>query len=295
MAKSILQPLTNLAISAFTFILCFFLGSLVDVETIMDGDLSLIMTVLFISFGIHWVLFIPSYVFQTEKFYDLTGSLTYITVTIYVLYQLVQLNSPIDFRSAIIAACILIWTIRLGSFLFWRVLKDGEDKRFRSILPSFTQLFMTWSLSAAWVFIQLLSALVAITAISKVPFGILGSVGLAVWIFGFIFEVVADQQKTKFKSDANNEGKFITEGLWSKSRHPNYFGEVVLWVGVSLMALPVMSGMHYFSLISPIFTFLLIYYVSGVRMLEARSNKKWGKDPKYQEYLRKTPIFLPKL
>ena len=147
MAKSILQPLTNLAISAFTFILCFFLGSLVDVETIMDGDLSLIMTVLFISFGIHWVLFIPSYVFQTEKFYDLTGSLTYITVTIYVLYQLVQLNSPIDFRSAIIAACILIWTIRLGSFLFWRVLKDGEDKRFRSILPSFTQLFMTWSLS----------------------------------------------------------------------------------------------------------------------------------------------------
>ena len=134
-------------------------------------------------------LIYPVLRFQTEKFYDLTGSLTYITVTIYVLYQLVQLNSSIDFRSAIIAACILIWTIRLGSFLFWRVLKDGEDKRFRSILPSFTQLFMTWSLSAAWVFIQLLSALVAITAISKVPFGILGSLGLAVWIFGFVLKL----------------------------------------------------------------------------------------------------------
>lgn len=294
MAKSILQPLINLAISVFTFLLCFLLGSAADIQTASIEGTSLIMTVFFISFAIHWVLFVPSYIFQTEKFYDLTGSLTYITAICFVLYQLSQNNFSLDARALIISGCVLLWTIRLGSFLFWRVLKDGEDKRFRSILPSFSQLFMTWSLSAAWVFIQLLSALVAITVLNKIDFGLLGFIGLGLWLFGFIFEVLADQQKTKFKSDLSNEGKFITTGLWSLSRHPNYFGEVVLWTGVSLMALPVMTGMQYIALISPIFTFLLIYYVSGVRMLEARANKKWGNDPNYKNYLEKTPIFVPK-
>ena len=121
-----------------------------------------------ISFLIHGVLFIPSYLFQTEKFYDLTGSVTYVTTLGYVVYEAYQLTGGLDIRTLVIAACIMIWTLRLGSFLFWRVLKDGEDKRFRSILPSFTQLLMTWALSAAWVFIQSLSALVAITALARV-------------------------------------------------------------------------------------------------------------------------------
>ena len=201
----------------------------------------------------------------------------------------------LDLRSLIIYGCIMIWTLRLGGFLFWRVLKDGHDKRFKKILPSFSQLFMTWTLSAAWVFIQSLSALVALTVITTVEMGIVGWLGLALWIFGFGFEVLADHQKTKFKADPANEGKFITGGLWDISRHPNYFGEIVLWLGISVMAVPVMSGLQYVSLISPVFGFLLIYYVSGVRMLEDRSNKKWGNDPKYQEYKRNTPVFFPKL
>ena len=138
----------------------------------------------------------------------------------------------------------MIWTVRLGGFLFWRVLKDGQDKRFRTIMPSFTQLFMTWTLSAAWLFIQSLAALVALTSLQQEPFGIVGFIGLGLWIFGFIFQVVADHQKTQFKANPANEGNFITEGLWSISRHPNYFGEIVLTTGIPIMALPVMSGLH---------------------------------------------------
>jgi steroid 5-alpha reductase family enzyme len=189
----------------------------------------------------------------------------------------------------------MIWTFRLGSFLFWRVLKDGEDKRFRSILPNFSQLFMTWMLSATWVFIQSLTALVAITTLNKADFGLLGALGLFFWVMGFSVEVVADNQKTKFRSDPKNKDKFITTGLWSLSRHPNYVGEIMLWIGISIMALPVLTGYQYGSLISPLFSFLLIYYVSGVRMLEARANKKWGNNEKYQEYKRNTPIFFPKI
>ena len=250
---------------------------------------------MFLSFFIHWVMFIPSYIFQTEKFYDLTGSITYITLLSLVIYikQLV-VHSVLDWRSILIFSCIIIWTVRLGGFLFWRVLKDGQDKRFRTILPSFTQLFMTWTLSAAWVFIQSLAALVALTSLQQEPFGIVGSIGLGLWILGFVFQVVADHQKTEFKANPANEGNFITEGLWSISRHPNYFGEIVLWTGIAVMALPVMSGLQYVSLVSPVFGFLLIYFVSGVRLLENKADKKWGNNPEYQEYKRNTPIFLPK-
>lgn len=295
MAKSILQPLTFLSITAFTFLVCWLLAVTVSENTLAINGTSLIIKAMCISFVIHGVLFIPSYVFQTEKFYDLTGSVTYITIISYVIYEIYQVSESLDPRILVIAACIMVWTIRLGGFLFWRVLKDGEDKRFRSILPSFTQLLMTWALSAAWVFIQSLSALVAITAVTQVEFGILGYVGLFLWVFGFIFEVIADHQKTKFKANPDNEGRFINEGLWKKSRHPNYFGEIVLWVGVSIMSVASMTGLQYVSLISPLFSFLLIYYVSGVRMLEARSDKKWGSSKDYQEYKNNVPVFVPKL
>ena len=295
MAKSILQPLTFLSITAFTFLVCWLLAVTVSENTLAINGTSLIIKAMCISFVIHGVLFIPSYVFQTEKFYDLTGSVTYITIISYVIYEIYQVSESLDPRILVIAACIMVWTIRLGGFLFWRVLKDGEDKRFRSILPSFTQLLMTWALSAAWVFIQSLSALVAITAVTQVEFGILGYVGLSLWLFGFIFEVIADHQKTKFKANPDNEGRFINEGLWKKSRHPNYFGEIVLWVGVSIMSVASMKGLQYVSLISPLFSFLLIYYVSGVRMLEARSDKKWGSSKDYQEYKNNVPVFVPKL
>ena len=296
MAKTILQPLVFLAITVVTFLVCYLLAITVSVGTIESDGLSLIMVAMALSFAILWILFIPSYIFQTEKFYYLTVNLTYITVLSFVVFiKKTTVHEMLDLRSLLIYGCIMIWTIRLGGFLFWRVLKDGHDKRFKTILPSFTQLLMTWTLSAAWVFIQSLSALVALTVITSVEMSLIGWFGLALWIFGFGFEVLADHQKTKFKADAANEGKFITGGLWDISRHPNYFGEIVLWLGITVMAVPVMSGLQFVSLISPVFGFLLIYYVSGVRMLEARSDKKWGNNPEYQEYKRNTPVFFPKL
>ncbi len=296
MAKSILQPLLFLSISVVTFLVCYLLAITVQVGTIAEGGVSLILIVMFLSFLIHWVMFIPSYLFQTEKFYDLTGSITYITILSFVVYikQLV-VHSVLDLRSLIIFSCIIIWTVRLGSFLFWRVLKDGEDKRFKTILPSFSQLFMTWTLSAAWVFIQSIAALVALTSLQQVPFGLLGYLGLSLWIFGFVFQVVADYQKTKFKANPANKDNFIQEGLWSISRHPNYFGEIALWTGIALMAVPVMSGLQYVSLISPVFGFLLIYFVSGVRLLENKGDKKWGNNPDYKKYKKNTPVFFPKI
>ena len=240
---------------------------------------------------IHWLAFIPALIFKTEKFYDLTGSICYAFAAIYVYLQSYGIFLSL---SLFISLAILIWTLRLGSFLLKRVMDAGEDKRFRTIKTNPTQFFMTFNLSALWVVI---CSLCALTAVSN---GVLEVkpifyIGLLVFIIGFLIEVIADNQKTAFRAVPSNANSFITTGLWSVSRHPNYFGEVTLWLGIAMMSLPYLEGVQYWTLISPIFSFVLIYFVSGVRMLEARANVKWGESPEYLDYLKKTPIFFPKI
>ena len=240
---------------------------------------------------IHWVAFIPALIFQTEKFYDLTGSICYGFGSIFVYYQTYGSTFSL---SLFISIAVLIWTIRLGSFLLKRVLDAGEDKRFRTIKTSPTQFFMTFNLSALWVVI---CSLCALTAVSN---GVLVVepifyLGLFIFIAGFSVEVIADNQKTQFRMIPENANKFITTGLWSISRYPNYRVEVVLWAGIAIMSLPYLQGVQYWTLISPIFSFVLIYFVSGVRMLEARADVKWAENLEYREYVKKTPIFFPKI
>ena len=240
---------------------------------------------------IHWVAFVPALIFKTEKFYDLTGSICYAFGSIFVYCQTYGATLSL---SLFIAIAVLIWTIRLGSFLLKRVLDAGEDKRFRTIKTSPTQFFMTFNLSALWVVICSLCALTAVSngVVTVKPIFYLG---LFIFIAGFSIEVIADNQKTKFRSVSENANSFITTGLWSFSRHPNYFGEVILWAGIAIMSLPYLEGVQYWTLISPIFSFVLIYFVSGVRMLEARANVKWGENAEYQKYVKKTPVFFPKI
>ena len=240
---------------------------------------------------IHWLAFIPALIFKTEKFYDLTGSICYAFSAIYVYLQSYGMFLSLSF---FISLAILIWTLRLGSFLLKRVMDAGEDKRFRTIKTNPTQFFMTFNLSALWVVI---CSLCALTAVSN---GVLEVkpifyMGLLVFIIGFLIEVIADNQKTAFRAVPENANSFITTGLWSVSRHPNYFGEVTLWLGIAIMSLPYLEGIQYWTLISPVFSFVLIYFVSGVRMLEARANVKWGENKEYLDYVKKTPIFFPKI
>jgi len=252
---------------------------------------ELVVNIAWYVLVIHWLAFIPALIFKTEKFYDLTGSICYAFAAIYVYLQSYGMFLSL---SLFISLAILIWTLRLGSFLLKRVMDAGEDKRFRTIKTNPTQFFMTFNLSALWVVI---CSLCALTAVSN---GVLEVkaifyIGLLVFIIGFLIEVIADNQKTAFRAVPENADSFITAGLWSVSRHPNYFGEVTLWLGIAIMSLPYLEGVQYWTLISPVFSFVLIYFVSGVRMLEARANIKWGENPEYLDYVKKTPIFFPKI
>ncbi|MBT7797981.1 MAG: DUF1295 domain-containing protein, partial [Gammaproteobacteria bacterium] len=147
-----------------------------------------------IAFIVQWFLFIPAYVFQTERYFDLAGSLTYISLVVAALY----LSGARDPRSLIIGGLVIIWACRLGSFLFRRVSADGEDRRFRAIKPDFLQFLMTWTIQGLWVSVTLAAGLAAMTVYEHKPIGLLGAIGISLWVFGFVVEVVADKQKSKF-------------------------------------------------------------------------------------------------
>ena len=243
-----------------------------------------------VAFVIQWVVFVPSYRAQTEHWYDITGSATYLTVTIGTLL----LAGRFDVRSVLLTLLVCIWAVRLGTFLFRRIQKAGADTRFDDIKPSFTRFLMAWTVQGLWVFLTLAAALAAMTAASVPPFGLLGWIGLAIWVLGFGIEAVADAQKQAFRNDPANKGRFIDSGLWAWSRHPNYFGEITLWVGVALIALPALSGWQYVTLISPVFVYFLLTRVSGIPMLESRADERWGEEPAYQAYKAHTPVLFPR-
>tara|TARA_B110000211_G_scaffold223371_1_gene273202 strand:+ start:853 stop:1719 length:867 start_codon:yes stop_codon:yes gene_type:complete len=246
--------------------------------------------VLLIIYEIQLVVFLISYALKTEHYYDLTGGITYISVMVYALYQN-QLQS-LDYRSIVLGSLILLWAIRLSSFLFMRVKKVGKDSRFDKIKTNFTRFMLAWTLQGFWVFMCTLPAITAIASESKeVDYFLIG--GASLWVFGFLVEVISDRQKSKFNQDPKNKGKFISSGFWALSRHPNYVGEVLLWTGIAVISLPTFSGWQYLALISPVFTYLLLTRVSGVNLLEASADKKWGTDKDYIEYKKKTSVFFP--
>ena len=250
----------------------------------LTGSESVIKAVL-LAFLIQWICFIPAYILQTEKFYDLTGSLTYLTLVLFSIFS----AGSLSFASIIVCACVSVWAVRLGSFLFFRIKKDGEDKRFRSIKTNFTRFFMTWTLQGMWVTMCLLCVTTALSAEGGIVEGVGFYLGLIVFIIGFGLEVTADMQKTRFRKNPENKEKFISTGLWAKSRHPNYLGEIILWLGVALMSMGSLEGVEYITLISPLFVYILLVYISGVRMLENSGQKKWGNLPEYKAYVENTP------
>jgi len=243
-----------------------------------------------LAFGVNWLVFVPSAIAQTERYYDLTGGITYITTTVVA----VLLSPELDRRAMLVAAMVILWSLRLSSFLFLRISEAGKDSRFDNIKNRPPRFFFAWTLQGLWVLLTASAAFAVITGGTREPLGVIGMTGIAVWAFGLIVEILADRQKSAFRRDPSNEGRFINVGLWAWSRHPNYFGEIVLWTGMAIVALPVLQGWQWATLISPVFVAFLLIKVSGIPMLEEKADQRWGGQPDYEEYKRSTPVLMLK-
>lgn len=244
-----------------------------------------------LAFVVNWLAFVPAALFQSDRFYDTTGALTYLTV----IAAACAASWPLDPRSAIVAVMVAVWTVRLGSFLFTRIhAAGGTDVRFAKIKVNPPRFLVAWTLQALWVIFTASAALVIITAPEPAPLDGFFWAGAALWVIGFAFEVIADEQKRRFRADPANHGTFITTGLWAWSQHPNYFGEITLWAGILVIAIPQLAGWNWLVVLSPLFVALLLTRVSGINLLDAIAKKRWGDDPAWQAYVARTPVLLPR-
>lgn len=235
---------------------------------------------------------------HSEKFYDLSGSFTHLAL---VLTCLLSEQRERSGRQLFVAVASVMWMTRLGTFLYSRILRDGKDERFDKLKLVWLSFLGAWLIQALWVtLIQLPVVLLNTVAdpATATGLGALDCAGMALWFFGFLFEAAADSEKLAFRSVPDNRHKFLTTGLWSASRHPNYFGEIVMWSALALVcssaALDGAGGAWlHAGWISPAFSALLLLKVSGVPMVEKAGEKKWGADPKYRAYMASTPCIVP--
>ena len=253
--------------------------------------LTVPMWALIIALAIQWLGFVHAYFYQTERYYDLVGAIANITVISFTL----SFAEHRDLRALLLAVLIILWALRLGSFLFVRILNDGGDGRFDDIKTNFFRFLLTWTLQGVWVFFIQLCAILAISAQNTQPLDGFAIVGGILWLLGMTIETVADWQKRRFRSQPQNKDQFIKTGLWARSRHPNYFGEIVLWLGVAVVAWPVLSAWMYLGLLSPCFVIFLLSRVSGIPLLEARADRRWEGNADYLHYKNTTPVLIPKL
>lgn len=257
------------------------------------GGFPLFALAVLAAYAVQFLAFIPAVLLRSERFFDLTGALTYTGVTV----ALLMLAPAPDLRSIVLACMVVIWALRLGSFLFLRIRRAGEDDRFAEIKQQPLVFLRVWVIQGLWVSVTASAAWIALSgdAAARAPMNWLAILGVVMWLAGFAFEVIADLQKSAFKADPRNAGKFIRSGLWATSRHPNYFGEIVLWIGVFLVAAPVLSGWQWVALLSPVLVTVLLTRVSGIPLLEAKAEKRWGGQADYEAYRRATPVLIPRL
>ena len=274
------------------FLICIglinFAGQNIDIEI---RGINAFTFILIIAVLLQVIFFIPSFLLKTEKYYDLVGSLTYIT-TMSLAYFSVENKTMID---SIIYFYVMVWALRLGIYLFRRVRNDGKDVRFEKAKRHFFWFLQYWMGQALWVSLTACAAIIAILSPEEDTLPVLAMVGMALWLSGFAIESISDYQKRVFRKENNPSESFIHTGLWARSRHPNYFGEITLWTGIAVIALNTLNGIEYVTLISPVFVYILLTRMSGVNLLERIADERYGHLEEYQRYKRNTPVLVPKL
>ena len=285
----------DLAAIVACILTAYFVANAATVEGALLYGMPAILFCAGASFVVHWIVAIPSLITSSEKYFDFTGMIATLLVVAAAIFAILSSGQQASIRSTIVAIFVSIWTLRLGTFLYIRIVKSGEDKRFREIKKSLPKFLMTWTLSALWVFLTTVNAVTIIVLNQQATLDLFFMAGCALWVLGFAFEAIADKQKKSFSEIPENKDKFITLGLWSISRHPNYFGEVLLWLGIAIVSLPLLSGWQFVTLVSPVFVYILLTKISGLPFLEEKAEKKWGNDKDYLEYKNNTPILIPYL
>ena len=266
-----------------------FLTYILSIDTLSINEIPIVYLFTSSILILNSTFFLHSYIYKTDIFFDLVGSLSFLSIGVISLL----LIPNIDANQILVFFLLLFWSLRLGPFLFIRRLGANNDERLEEFFKSPLSLYFLWSMNSLWVFFTSLSMIIIFSSPNENEFGLIQWLGLIVWVTGYVIEVISDSQKTKFNKF--NKGKFINIGLWKYIRHPNYLGEIIIWVGIFIISLNYIHSLTSFlSILSPIFVFLLLRFITGVPQLEARGKEKWGHLDEYNSYKEKTGLLFPK-
>ena len=286
--------LTTIVVTS-VFIIASLMVFAVDNNSVDLNGYSAVLYCAMICIGIQWLAWIPASLAKTERYYDLTGGLTFLTVIGFSLWAGSRYEPPSS-RELIVSLLVVIWSLRLSSFLYLRIHRTGKDGRFDRLKTSPVRFLIPWTIQGLWVFLTMIVVIVINSQAGIAPkLGIWDAIGLLVWLLGFSIEVIADYQKTVFNSESSNKDKWIDCGLWSYSRHPNYLGEILLWTGIAFFGVSCFTGLERVAWISPLFIYILLTKISGIPILERRGSEKWGDQTEYQKYRQNTPALIPRL
>ncbi|NBU33180.1 DUF1295 domain-containing protein [bacterium] len=250
--------------------------------------MNFILWTLVVSIVINIIMFVPAFIYKTDKLTDISYAVTFAVVAIAGFLRSEQMT-----LHKIVLLLVLMWSLRLGTFLFIRINKMKKDVRFDGMREYFFKFLRFWLLQGATVFVVLLAASYAFMQKDPVITW-LSILGIVVFVKGLAIEATADMQKFIFNGKPKNKGKWIDEGIWRASRHPNYLGEMMVWIGMYLVVLPSLTGNQWaWALLSPIYIVTLLLFVSGVPLLEKSADKKWGTNPAYKKYKKEVPSVMP--
>lgn len=214
----------------------------------------------------------------------------------FVLVAWITFFSGIGFggRRLLILVLTGCWGLRLAAHLTWRNWGEAEDHRYGQWRRSASRFWIVSLFKVFWLqalFLWIISMVLQAAQLSPQParFTTLDIIGLLVWTVGFVFESVADWQLARFKADPANRGRVMDQGLWAWSRHPNYFGEFLVWWGFFLVALTTPGG--WWTVISPIIVSLVLLKMTGLPLTEAALKER---RPGYSDYIKRTSSFFPR-
>ena len=249
--------------------------------------INYILLALLISFAIQIFFFAIASSLKTDKVTDLSYGLTFIIISLYFLF-----TKPLSFPNIILATMVILWGLRLATYLFVRILKTKTDKRFDGMRENFLKFAQFWILQGFSIWIISLPTVYFLNQDNSNT-NFISYTGFFIWAVGLIIETIADYQKFRFKNQ--NKTGWIDTGLWKYSRHPNYLGELFVWWGIFLYIFPSLSGFGFLTVLGPIFITILLLFVSGIPILEKKADEKYGENNEYLSYKKKTGILFPKL
>jgi len=260
---------------------------------VFDVDTNNLAVCAIVTVAMQFSFFLVACTCKFDKVTDFAGGTNFVVLAVLTFF----LSGTYQWRQVLLTVCVVLWGLRLSGYLLYRIIKIGEDDRFDDKRSDPIKFAAFWIFQAVWVFTVSLPVIFVNAPSSSSPlfedFTPMDIIGGILFVIGLLTEAISDQQKFSFRNNPENRGKWCQVGFWKISRHPNYFGEITLWIGVFLISTSICVDAQWVGVLSPLFTASILLFLSGIPLLEKKSDERHRSKEEYLDYKKKTSPLIP--